>query len=314
MVIAGSRSRRPLTTSNTLTTRVFPGNDLADDAVENHLTVADCALLDPVTMPVPLTDETEWELCRRLHSLPHVRRLGDLGDSYAVTRGEINQTIYREYITGSPRGAVPLLKGVEVGAFEEHATLSQGHREWLNERALLDAHPAKTKPGGARIATQRISGVDERRRLVATLVESGAWFADSTNSVSSVDEAPLGLDYLLGLLNSDLFQWRFRLTSTNNNVGTNELLGLPVRVPDALSAADVPAHRAVCSAARRLVTVKRDGPASPSAADGDKYQRKLEAATTRLNNSVYDFYGLQADDRALISTRLLRAPTTPDNG
>src|SRR5205085_12314920 len=32
---------------------------------------------------------------------------------------------------------------------------------------------------------------------------------------------------ILALLNSDLLNWRFRLTSTNNNVGTNELEVLP---------------------------------------------------------------------------------------
>ena len=40
------------------------------------------------------------------------------------------------------------------------------------------------------------------------------------------------LEYLLGLLNSKMYQWRFKLTSTNNNVGTNELESMPFRTID----------------------------------------------------------------------------------
>ncbi len=37
---------------------------------------------------------------------------------------------------------------------------------------------------------------------------------------------------LLALLNSTLFQWRFKLTSTNNNVAKNELDSMPFKTID----------------------------------------------------------------------------------
>jgi len=305
VIVAGAhrKDKRP---ENPVTTHVYPGNDLSDIAVENVVSLADCALLDPQTLPIPLTDREEWALCRRLHLSAKVRRLAELSDSFEITRGEINQTVYRAFIRDTPIDAVPLLKGVEVGAFEQHATLSQGNREWLDEKSMLMVQPRKEKPPGPRIATQRITGVDERQRLVATIVGPEAWFADSTNSVAPVTGATLSLEFLVGLLNSDLFQWRFRLTSTNNNVGTNEMLCLPIRVPDLTDPLDVAAYAAVCSASDRLFQVKANRSADRSSAAQTQYERKLEAAFNRLNITVYELFGLDEEERRLITTRLSR--------
>ena len=37
----------------------------------------------------------------------------------------------------------------------------------------------------------------------------------------------MSIQFVLGVLNSSVLNWRFDLTSTNNNVGTNELEALP---------------------------------------------------------------------------------------
>ena len=237
VVVTGTKTAKQVSGASPINIRVFPGNDFHEQAIENRITVADCSLLDPDSSPIPLVDETEWDLCKRIHSDPSVRRLADLTDSYAVTRGEINQTTYRRYISTAADGNARLLKGVEVGAFEVRATLSQGQRKWLDQQKLIKDHPRKAARPDRRIAMQRITGVDERQRLVSAIVTEPIWFADSMNSISLHKDAALDLDYLAALLNSDLMQWRFRLTSTNNNVGTNELLALPIRVPQPKNAA-----------------------------------------------------------------------------
>jgi len=140
----------------------------------------------------------------------------------------INQTIYRKYISSDTTHRL-LLKGVEVKLFGFNEELSQGEREYFNERKF-EKEKQRKRPPTSRIATQRITGVDEKRRLVCALSSSGAYFADSTNSIQPLEGVnPL---LILGILNSRLLNWRFDLTSTNNNVGTNELEALPF--PNAL--------------------------------------------------------------------------------
>jgi hypothetical protein len=304
VVVTGKRSRKPRSDKNPVVTHVYPANDLTDSHIDNEVTIADCALLDPETYPVPLTNHEEWDLCRRLHRLANVSRLGELTHSYVITRGEVNQTTYGSYIHPTATGNVLLLKGVEVGPFGQYTKLTQGHREWLDEHSLLADHAGKSKPFGRRIATQRITGVDDRQRLVAMIVESGAWFADSTNSIATSPTAVLSLEYLAGLLNSDLFQWRFRLTSTNNNVGTNELEGLPVFVPNLSTPTQRSKYEAVVAATERITLVKVSAPSSQSPSAIEKHERRLAAAWGRLNAAVYDLYGLSEQEQHLVANRL----------
>src|SRR5260370_11963007 len=56
-----------------------------------------------------------WKLCRKIHSAPCVSRLGEVRD-FSVTRGEINQTVYRQYITHDPKMS-RLLQGVQIGPY-----------------------------------------------------------------------------------------------------------------------------------------------------------------------------------------------------
>jgi hypothetical protein len=146
----------------------------------------DAALLDPDALPIPMTDAANWAVCRKVHSVPGVRRLGEVPD-FNVTRGEINQTIYRTFISSDSTKA-RMLKGVEVGPYRLNQRLSQGEQEWLDEAAFLAKHGSRSVVQKRRIATQRITGVDERLRIVATLVDPPTYFADSTNSIALSDK------------------------------------------------------------------------------------------------------------------------------
>ncbi len=198
----------------------FPGNSLADSPKKLHFKIHDLQLVDRKILPIPVCDQAELEVALKIH-----RESIRLGDTCEITRGEINQTIYRKYISSDPTHR-PLLKGVEVKLFGFNEELSQGEREYYNE-GKFEKEKQRKRPPTSRIATQRITGVDEKRRLVCAMSSSGAYFADSTNSIQPFDSKGVNPLLVLGILNSRLLNWRFDLTSTNNNVGTNELEALP---------------------------------------------------------------------------------------
>ena len=81
-----------------------------------------------------------------------------------------------------------------------------------------------------RIVIGRVVNMDTLRRLKAAAVPSGAFLGDMTNFIL-VPSIPT--DYLLGLLNSRLLNWRFRITSTNNYISASEIEALPIpRIPE----------------------------------------------------------------------------------
>ncbi len=229
VVLTGTKRATPDLKRAGIHIRVFPWNSFHDTPREATITSADLRLIDPENTPVPLVSAEQMALCRKIHTQPGVVRLGEV-QAVEVNRGEINQTIYRDFISSDPHQA-RLLKGVEIGRYCLRTKLKQGEREWFDAEAFLDANSPRAVVGKRRIATQRITGVDERLRIVATILEPNTYFADSTNSISLLDDSGPSLEYLLPFLNSQLWQWRFKLTSSNNNVGTNELKCMPISLP-----------------------------------------------------------------------------------
>jgi hypothetical protein len=207
--------------------RVYPRNSFLDNPKHAELRRSELSILDPETTPIPICDQKAWALAQKLHRSNIVSRLGNI-QGISISRGEINQTIYRKFITDDPTDT-RMLKGVEIAQYRIKAKLSQGEVEWFDAKKYQKKHAIPPQVSARRIATQRITGVDERLRIVATLAGPDWYFADSTNSIVVSQESPYSIEYILALLNSKLFQWRFKVTSTNNNVGTNELGGLPIR-------------------------------------------------------------------------------------
>jgi adenine-specific DNA-methyltransferase len=166
-----------------------------------------------------------------------------------VHQGEINLTVHRDFITNTVTGQ-PLIRGEHVSPLRVLHPSPGGHRlDWVlpefverqrgynsSSRPLL----APSRPIGQtrfrgtpwkmpRIVIGRVVNMDTLRRLKAAAAPSGAFLGDMTNFIV-VSSIPT--HYLLGLLNSRLLNWRFRITSTNNYISASEIEALPIpRIP-----------------------------------------------------------------------------------
>lgn len=198
----------------------YPFKSFKDNKKDFKTKISDIHKFDSYRLSIPLVSQSELDILKKIHKAPPLREIPQI----QIRRGEINQTIYRKYIS-SNNSFSKLIKGVEIGPYRINKILSQGEREYFNEQSFHADSKTNRQSLLRRIATQRITGVDERLRIVATIIEPIAYFADSTNSIF-VNE-PYSLEFILGLLNSKLFQWRFKKTSSNNNVSTTELESLP---------------------------------------------------------------------------------------
>jgi Alw26I/Eco31I/Esp3I family type II restriction m6 adenine DNA methyltransferase len=311
VVVTATKSDGSIRAKASMSVRLHPGKDFEKTAVSSLVRVADLSLLDPDSWPVPLTSQEEWDLCRRIHILSHARRLGEVED-YIVTRGEINQTTYRKYIVSDSHCA-RLIKGVEIGPFKIHSTLSQGEQQWFDSYSYRRDYPTRTAPLSPRLAMQRITGIDEKRRVVVAMVDEAAYFADSTNSIVASGTGKYDLWYLAGLLNSKLMQWRFQITSSNNNVATNQLEALPIVLPDLNDEASRALHDTVCRCARDLTQLN----SQLSFARSQEYVsmlRRVKWRWTQLEDAVSNLYALSNDDRKIVERRRPRAAETANLG
>jgi len=101
---------------------------------------------------------------------------------------------------------------------------------YLDAQRFLAFHGKDTKAYDhlyVRIGYQRGSAIDNWRRIIATIIEKGNFCSDTINYI--VNPKELGLFAILALLNSSPWEWRFRLTSTNNHVNAYEIDSIPIR-------------------------------------------------------------------------------------
>jgi Alw26I/Eco31I/Esp3I family type II restriction m6 adenine DNA methyltransferase len=298
VIITGTKKTRESSKIINIIIRVYPWNSFDDEPRKNIIPLTELNIIDPINIPIPLVDSENWKLCLKVHSAPRVNRLGEIID-FIVRRGEINQTIFNNYITDNEND-MRLLKGVELGRYVIRDKLSQGHREFFNEEDFLKNESKREIVNYKRISTQRITGVDERLRIVATLIEPITYFADSTNSVSINYPTKYKLEYLLGLLNSYLFQWRFKITSTNNNVGTNELKSMPFRTIDFDDPTDQARHDRLAAMVENMLVWNRQLAATRTPQEQAVLERQIAATDREIDQLVYELYELTEAEIMLV--------------
>lgn len=284
--------------------RTYPWDSFEDSCKEAKVEFGELKLIDEEHYPVPLVDSEDWDLLVKIYQLDDVVRLDKI-DGLEIRRGEINQTTYEDYITENTDHA-RLVKGVEVGQYRLNSELSQGKVEFFNEDKYLRENEEKDFVQYTRIATQRITGIDERLRIVATLIKPPAYFADSTNSLhlDTDMEKPYNLKYFLGHLNSKLFQWRFKLTSTNNNVATNELNALPIKQLDFNTQQDINKHDKIVEWVNNLLELNSKLEKAKLEQDRKQLKRRIRYINDNIDTLIFNMYNLTDEEIAMVEDSL----------
>ena len=208
--------------------RIHPGKEIELGSPEIEFDVEGIKKFDPVGWCVPVVTVQDWKVCSSLYSKPWISNFEQFVDCLV---GEIDLTLCRPCITQNPKDAI-MLKGTQVYPFFTTEELKQGEKEWVNLSKYdeLFANPTKAADRKKRrLAMQGVTGTDDRRRLKSAFVEPGIFLGNSVNYLRLKPNVDYDLGFFCALLNSQLIEWRFRLTSSNNNVNNYEIDALPLR-------------------------------------------------------------------------------------
>jgi len=298
VVITGMHSEPTGINNKKIKVRTFPWNSFDDIHKEAEIQYSELAQIDPNNLPVPLLDSVDWQLLVKLYKTDSIITLAKVPD-FHIRRGEINQTIYRAFITDNPKHS-RLVKGVEIGQYRVNKKLSQGKQEFFNEQEYLKQNRVKEFTKQIRIATQRITGVDERLRIVATIIKQPAYFADSTNSIHLDPNSKYSINYLLANLNCKLYQWRFKLTSTNNNVGTNELEAMPFRTIDFTDQKQKNIHDQIAKLVDNLLQLNQQLQSATLETRRQQIRRTIDHIERKIDELVYQLYRLTEEEIEII--------------
>ncbi|MBI5057198.1 MAG: hypothetical protein HZB61_11360 [Nitrospirae bacterium] len=133
-----------------------------------------------------------------------------------------------EFLTDEEKGPI-IFRGAHVNRYEFQEEPKQGTPMYLDVQKYLDAHGKNTKAYDykyIRIGYQRGAAIDNWRRIIATIIAKDSFCSDTINYIINPKE--YALFSILAMLNSSLWEWRFRLTSTNNHVNSYEIDSMPM--------------------------------------------------------------------------------------
>ncbi len=208
--------------------RTHPGRSIDDTAPALLLRRSEVGLYDPVNRPIVSCSQADWDLAVRLMSSGRMQRLGELARSY---QGEVNETVERGrgHLCDDPAQGPRLLRGSNVALYALRPS-SQGQAVFLLPGPFLEGKGPGAKAWHhrrQRVGFQRKAPQNNFRRLIACRIPAGEFCCESI-SYFPERESALPLDLLVGLLNSKLLEWYFRLGSSNAMINDYQVRNLPV--------------------------------------------------------------------------------------
>lgn len=185
----------------------------------------------------------EYRVLRKLRQFPVVKELSFV----ANLRGELDLTANKHNIVCTNTG-YPLLRGRNIGYY---SLLDTMENEFVAEE-FVNATKKRCYIEQERIICQQIANMNKERRVTFALAPQNYVLGNSCNFISVADN-PYGIDIytLLGLFNTKIINWLFKLTSSNNHVNNYEIDCFPIPV-------DAPELREISVLAKEYLSEQND--------------------------------------------------------
>jgi hypothetical protein len=207
--------------------RTHLGRQIEPASPSVRLTSADILRFDGDNVSILTCSQRDWDIASRIVASPRVTRLGDYCHAY---QGEVNETTdgKRGFVSYKTKDGPEILRGAHIGLYALREA-SQGEAIYLREAKFLEGKPDSAKARHheqPRIGWQESSAQNNFRRVIAAPIPAKRFCNHKINYVPGL-EMKLDYDMVLALLNSVIYDWFFRLSSTSASVSHYQIIKLP---------------------------------------------------------------------------------------
>ncbi len=207
--------------------RVHPGRLIDPASPGLKLTTQSIPLYDPANFTIVSCSQDDWDLATRIMRTGRMKRLREFAEFF---QGEVNETNERAKgnLTDDTHEGKLVTRGASICLYVTRKA-SQGEDLLLDVEKFLTGKGAETKAFHhrfPRIGLQESCPQNNFRRIIAAYIASGE-FCNHKINYTPEHKSGLPLYFLLGLLNSKISDWYFRLGSTNAAVSHYQLYNLP---------------------------------------------------------------------------------------
>jgi len=141
--------------------------------------------------------------------------------------GECHQTFHKTFFKDHDTGSL-LVRGINVNKWQVDLSQDNEHQRWIDKKGFLKSKGCSDTARHyleERIIQQGIANMGQAVRLKATILQPGIFCGNSVNYFLINEEYRTIVDakFILALLNSRLLNWRFKMTSSNNNINCYEI-------------------------------------------------------------------------------------------
>jgi hypothetical protein len=112
-------------------------------------------------------------------------------------------------------------------------------------------------------------------------------------------------EYVLGLLNSKLFEWIIRQSATQMRGGyysyeSRFIRNLPIRTINFSDARDEARHDQIVEVVSRMLSLNKQLPTAKTAHEKTILQRQINATDVQIDRLVYELYGLTEEEIQIV--------------
>ena len=165
-------------------------------------------------------EPSEYRKLQKLKSFPTIKELPFIINM----RGELDLTANKNSIVSNDTGNF-LLRGRNIGYYQ---LLNTPTGEFV-EQSFLTSSSKRCYVENERLICQQIANMSKERRLTFAIAPKNAVLGNSCNFIS-VQENKHNVDmyFMLGLLNSSVMNWYFKMQSSNNHINNYEIDTFPI--------------------------------------------------------------------------------------
>jgi adenine-specific DNA-methyltransferase len=181
------------------------------------------------SLVIPRVDAPGLAMLERMHKQPSLSSI----DYLSARRGELDLTLNKEFIS-SKKSSSQLIRGSHITRYSLRELNRAGEFVRIGpfSRTLIGSERAKHFKMN-RIACQQVSNMGQRWRIKFAPIKPLEILSNSCNYLVAIHpDSQRVLDFLLGVLNSELLNWRFQISNSNNHVSIRELQSLPIVQPE----------------------------------------------------------------------------------
>lgn len=231
-----------------------------------------------------------------LYEIPLIKK----GEMPIVSKVKKNKTLFKDMIDYSLQGNINTVHLKRIKSEKEtDIVIYKGancHRWYLDEGEFygvkneLTAKIITKNQNQFIITTQNITGTTDANRIHANFTESKNTrivFLDSCNITYCKNARDA--KFLVGLLNSRLLDWLFRITSTNNHVNLYELESLPIPQENSTNK---PLTDKIITLVEQILKSKEIDP-----------KNDISTLESQIDSLVYELYNLSEEEINIIEGR-----------